>query len=240
MQAVEGATDASQCVANAARRLPAGSVAAIVICVLLADVVHASFFVRRNVIRVAHSKGWIVASIILGPLVWFIWWYHHRAAGPLPMREPLISHELLQKESRSVDSSVVVPLHSVPAPAFPLRSGLSVEGKGFCAVTQPLSLRAGGASATKPGSTSATFQPSAHQAIQVQNLDEPSEDMTDQYALPSPHSTHVHVHALQPCCWFALHLLSHAGVWRRYFTLEIREIPYLLSTASRDTSLFYQ
>ncbi len=80
LQAGQGATDASQCIVSAARQLLSTTIAVIIITfVLLANMVHTCFFVRRNFMKVANSKAWIFACLILGPLVWPMWWYKQRA-----------------------------------------------------------------------------------------------------------------------------------------------------------------
>ena len=45
-------------------------------CAVAADFIHAFIFFRSKHLRVADAKGWIFASLMAGPLVWFIWWYY--------------------------------------------------------------------------------------------------------------------------------------------------------------------
>ena len=54
--------------------LSAGTVAAIVVSVLLADILFAYLFFKSKRLNVSDSKGWILASMILGPLAWPLWW----------------------------------------------------------------------------------------------------------------------------------------------------------------------
>ena len=58
--------------------LPPAVVAAIVICVL-ADLLHAFFFIRRVRSKLGSLKAWALACIVLGPLVWIVWWCRQRA-----------------------------------------------------------------------------------------------------------------------------------------------------------------
>ena len=58
--------------------LPPAVVAAIVICVL-ADLLHAFFFIRRVRSKLGSLKAWVLACIMLGPLVWIVWWCRQRA-----------------------------------------------------------------------------------------------------------------------------------------------------------------
>ena len=78
--------------------LPAGIVAAIVVSVLLADIVFAYLFFKSNRLNVADSKGWILTSLILGPLAWPLWWLmglfdrcKQRGLGKTIISEPLLA-----------------------------------------------------------------------------------------------------------------------------------------------------
>jgi hypothetical protein len=48
-------------------------IAAIVGSVIAALLVHSFVFVRVKALKVADSKGWIITSVLCGPLVWLIW-----------------------------------------------------------------------------------------------------------------------------------------------------------------------
>ncbi len=74
--------------------LPPAVVAAVVICVLV-DLLHAFFFIRRVRSKLGSVKAWILACIMLGPLVWIVWWCRQRAlnadtSGPVTI-VPLLS-----------------------------------------------------------------------------------------------------------------------------------------------------
>jgi hypothetical protein len=88
-QAGQGATDVSQCTAIAARQLLSATVAVSIACVFLADLVHACFFVKRNAMKVANSKPWILACLMFGPLVWPMWWCRQRALSKANADTPL-------------------------------------------------------------------------------------------------------------------------------------------------------
>ena len=71
----------------------------IIACVVLADLVLACVFFCTKRLNAADGKGWILAALILGPFVWFIWWYKHRAVGALQLAEPQLLDNSLQHES---------------------------------------------------------------------------------------------------------------------------------------------
>jgi hypothetical protein len=86
---------------------PAASIMAIVIiaCAVVAFLIHVCLFIRYKARGAANSKGsrvlWIIASVVLGPLVWPVWWLTHRCAAKTPsmvypeescsLSDPLIS-----------------------------------------------------------------------------------------------------------------------------------------------------
>jgi hypothetical protein len=77
--------------------LPAATVAAIVVVVLVADVLHSCIFVKRAVMKSKlysagyYSKVWFISSLFLGPLIWFIWWHRQRLSSHSPVHLPLLS-----------------------------------------------------------------------------------------------------------------------------------------------------
>jgi hypothetical protein len=87
--------------------LPAVTLAVIIACVVLADLVLACVFFCTKRLSVAGAKGWILAALIFGPFVWFIWWYKHRDVGASQLSEPLLLDHSLQNESTAVDSSAI-------------------------------------------------------------------------------------------------------------------------------------
>ena len=87
--------------AYSAPQLPPAIIAAIVICVLLADLVHSCFFVRKNGIKIASSKAWILACVMLGPLVWPMWWCRQRTLRGENANTPVASSGWSESEPRS-------------------------------------------------------------------------------------------------------------------------------------------
>jgi hypothetical protein len=67
----------------AARLLPPGAIAGIVIVVLVAAFLHALFFMRTKSLSIGNNRGrlWFSAALACGPVVWLMWWYHHRSAS---------------------------------------------------------------------------------------------------------------------------------------------------------------
>ena len=86
---------------------PAASIMAIAIiaCAVVAYLIHVCLFIRYKARGAASSKRcrvlWIIASVVLGPLVWPVWWLTHRCAAKTPyiaypqesfsLSDPLIS-----------------------------------------------------------------------------------------------------------------------------------------------------
>ena len=86
---------------------PAASIVAIAIiaCAVVAYLIHVCLFIRYKARGASNSKGsrvlWIIASVVLGPLVWPVWWLTHRSAAKTPsmvypeescsLSDPLIS-----------------------------------------------------------------------------------------------------------------------------------------------------
>ncbi len=58
--------------------LSPGIIAGIACGIVFALIVHAFVFVRVQELNVANSKGWVVASVFCGPLVWLLWSLHQR------------------------------------------------------------------------------------------------------------------------------------------------------------------
>ena len=56
-----------------------GIIAAIVVSITAALLVHSYVFVRVNSLKASHAKVWIFASIACGPVVWLIWTLRSRA-----------------------------------------------------------------------------------------------------------------------------------------------------------------
>ncbi len=60
----------------------------IIACVVVAYLIHVCFFIRFKALGVTKSKGlrvsWIIAPLVLGPLVWPVWWLTHRIAAKTP------------------------------------------------------------------------------------------------------------------------------------------------------------
>ena len=194
--------------------LPALLAAAIVICVLLANLVHACFFVRRNQIKIGSSKAWILACVILGPLVWPMWWCRQRALRRADASAPLLTLRWSESEPRACGPATLPPAASAPPLEHShrlnhnvLRDSLMIvkpsappaDDEAYVAVAQPVSPHAGGGAArVAAASVAPARQPAVGNLPLAPNLDEPSEEMTDQ-CLPPP-SLHC-----QPCaCWCSL------------------------------------
>jgi hypothetical protein len=78
---------------------------AITACAVVAYLIHVCLFIRYKARGAANSKGcrvlWIIASVVLGPLAWPVWWLSHRCAAKTPysaypqesfsLSDPLIS-----------------------------------------------------------------------------------------------------------------------------------------------------
>jgi hypothetical protein len=78
---------------------------AIIACAVVAYLIHVCLFIRYKARGAANSKRfrvlWITASVVLGPLVWPVWWLTHRSAAKTPysarpqesfsLSDPLIS-----------------------------------------------------------------------------------------------------------------------------------------------------
>jgi hypothetical protein len=61
--------------------LPSTTIAAIVVCVVVAHLVLACIFCRAKRLTWTKSKPWIVVALVFGPLAWLLWWLRHRAVG---------------------------------------------------------------------------------------------------------------------------------------------------------------
>jgi hypothetical protein len=211
-QAGQGAADASQCTAYSAPQLLPAIVAAIVICVLLADLFHACFFVRRNAIKIASSKAWILACVMLGPLVWPMWWYRQRALRRANANTPLLTSRWSESEPRAIGPAPLPPGASAPPLEHSQRlnhNGLAdsrmivkpsappADDEAYVAVAQPVLPHAGGSAAHAAAAAVApAHQPAAGDLPLAPNLDKPSDDMTDQCPpTPSAPSTLAHSRA---------------------------------------------
>ncbi len=141
-------------------RLPPAIIAAIVICVLLADLVHSCFFVRKNGIKIASSKAWILACVMLGPLVWPMWWCRQRTLRRENANTPLVSSGWSESEPRSRGPVPLPPEPSAPPLEYSprlnhnvlsdsqmilevLASAPSADDEVYVAVEQPASPYAG-------------------------------------------------------------------------------------------------
>ncbi len=205
-QAGQGAADASQCaVYSVPQLLPAAIVAAIVICVLLVNLVHACFFVRRNAIKLASSKAWILACVMLGPLVWPMWWYRQRAFRRANVNAPLLTMRGSESEPRASGPAPLPPAASAPPLEYSQRlnhnglrdsrmivkpSAPPADDEAYAAVAQPVLAHAGGsaarAAAAAVAPNAAARQPAAGSLPLAPSLDQPTEDMTDQCPPPPP------------------------------------------------------
>ena len=105
----------NSCASEPPPRLLPAIVAAIVICVLLADMVHACFFVRKNGVKIGSSKAWwILACVMLGPLVWPLWWCRQRA-----LREEKVNAPLLTSGCTESEACPSFPVRHPPDPSAP-------------------------------------------------------------------------------------------------------------------------
>jgi hypothetical protein len=82
-----------------------GSIAGIVVSIVAALIVHACVFFRAKRLNIADAKAWILASLVLGPLVWLLW--------RSKLKDPNQSGQIVLNE---------ICFHTVPAPA-PAYSG---------------------------------------------------------------------------------------------------------------------
>jgi hypothetical protein len=203
-QAGEGSADASQCAAISAPPLPPAAVAAVVICVL-ADLLHAFFFIRRVGAKRSSVKAWILACIMLGPLVWIVWWCRQHALRSADTSEPANVLPLLFETSRE---DIQRPNRNGPTysemilkPSAPPAEG---EEEDFAA-TQPFFRHASGGNARAAAAAVAlAHEPAASNVSLESNLDKPPEFMTDQCSPhpPSPltsHSRAAAIHMLVLC-----------------------------------------
>ncbi len=85
---------------------------AIIACVVVAYLIHVCLFIRYKARGAANSKGfrvlWIIASVVLGPIVWLVWWLTYRSAANMPssvrpqesfsLSDPLISKPVIDDE----------------------------------------------------------------------------------------------------------------------------------------------
>ena len=89
---------------------PAASIMAIAIiaCAVVAYLIHVCLFIRYKARGASNSKGsrvlWIIASVVLGPLVWPVWWLTHRCAAKTtysayPQESFSLSDPLISKPS---------------------------------------------------------------------------------------------------------------------------------------------
>ena len=185
--------------------LPALLAAAIVICVLLANLVHAFFFVRRNQIKIGSAKAWILACVMLGPLVWPMWWYRQRALPRANANTALVTLGWTESETPSSDPAPLPPAASAPPLEYSQRlnhNGLAdsrmivkpsappADDEAYAAVAQPVLPHAGGSAArAAAAAVAAAHQPAAGSLPLAPSLDQPSEDMMDQCPPPLPINT---------------------------------------------------
>lgn len=97
-QADEGA---SECTIGAAAAVDTvNAIAFIVTCIVLADLIHALIFYRSKHFHVTDCKNirWILASLMVGPLIWFIWWYYMQRCDP--------------RQFQNLEDSVELSVHS--------------------------------------------------------------------------------------------------------------------------------
>jgi hypothetical protein len=150
---------------------PAASIViiAIIACAVVAYLIHVCLFIRYKARGAANSKGsrvlWIIASVVLGPLVWPVWWLTHRSAAKTPssvypqesfsLYDPLIS----KPSAPLIDDDD----DSLPAPSA-RRFDAAAHAPAACPV-------AGGVAA---GAVSSFHQATAQQ-------ERVPDDMTDQY-----------------------------------------------------------
>jgi hypothetical protein len=84
---------------------------AIIVCAVVAYLILVCLFIRYKALGAANSKRcqviWIIASVVLGPLVWPVWWLTHRCAAKTPTSE-------YPQESFSLSD----PLKSKPSAPF--------------------------------------------------------------------------------------------------------------------------
>jgi hypothetical protein len=76
---------------------------------VLADLLHAFFFIRRVRSKLGSVKAWILACIVLGPLVWIVWWCRHRALRFADTSEPLLS--LSSTSKHAAHAAFSTPFH---------------------------------------------------------------------------------------------------------------------------------
>ena len=135
--------------AYSAPQLPPAIVAAIVICVLLANLVHACFFVRKTSIKIGSSKAWILACVMLGPLVWPLWWCRQRALREDNLNARLVTSGWTESEPRPSGPVPLPPEASAPPLEFSPRLNHNVllmmvasappaDDEVYVAVAQPV------------------------------------------------------------------------------------------------------
>jgi hypothetical protein len=183
--------------------VPAFTLAAIIACVVLADLVLACVFLCSKRLNVADAKGWILAALLFGPFVWIIWWYKHRDVGPSQLSEALLLNHSLQCESTTVDSAVIgrVSLcvfsrnNAKQQQQQPAASSASLilkpsappfEEEAVAAVSPPVSSCTSAAAVEVSAAESPSYHVASQKASQALDLDQPSDDMMDQCP-PSPH-----------------------------------------------------
>ena len=159
---------------------------AITACVVAAYLIHIFLFIRYQSRGAANSIGfrvlWIIASIVLGPLVWPVWWLVHRSAktptSVYPQQSLSLSDPLLSKPSAPVidDDDDLLYAHadarSGGAAARPSAAAASPVSKPPAPPPRRFDAAAGGASSF--------FQPIAQPAISAPAMDRVPDDMTDQ------------------------------------------------------------
>ena len=161
---------------------------AIIACVVVAYLIHICLFIRYQSRGAANSIGfrvlWIIASVVLGPLVWPVWWLTHRCAAKTPsMVYPeescSLSDPLISKPSASlIDDDDSLYAHADARSGGP---AARLSAAAASSVSKPPALRFDAASHSPTacpvaGGVAAGTVSSFHQAMADQLLDV----MTDQ------------------------------------------------------------
>jgi hypothetical protein len=112
--------------------LSAATVAAIVVIVLVADVLHSCIFVKYAVMKStlysprSHSIVWFISSLFLGPLIWLIWWHKLRSSSYSLFHAPLLPSSVPVLSPSTLAELLDNPVLTAP-PAAPPTGTISLD-----------------------------------------------------------------------------------------------------------------